>query len=47
LDYWTAKNLVAALQARQVSAVELLDRAIARIEVHDGKLNAAVVRDFG
>jgi amidase len=46
LDYWTAKNLVAALQARQVSAVELLDRAIARIEVHDGKLNAVVVRDF-
>jgi amidase len=46
LDFQTAKNLVAQLQARQVSAVELLDRAIARIEAHDGKLNAVVVRDF-
>jgi len=46
MDYWTAKDLVAALQARQVSAVELLDRSIARIEAHDGILNAVVVRDF-
>jgi len=46
MDYWTAKELVAALQARQVSAVELLDRSIARIEAHDGTLNAVVVRDF-
>jgi amidase len=46
LDFRTATELVALLQARQVSAVELLDRAIARIEAHDGKLNAVVVRDF-
>src|SRR5215471_7002185 len=46
LDYRTAKDLVALLQAGQVSAVELLDRAIARIEAHDGKLNAVVVRDL-
>jgi amidase len=46
LDFRTAKDLVALLQARQVSAVELLDRAIARIEAYDGKLNAVVVRDF-
>ncbi len=46
MDYRTTKDLVAALQARQVSAVELLDRAIARIETHDGALNALVVRDF-
>jgi amidase len=46
LDYRTAKDLVALLQARQVSAVELIDRAIARIEAFDGKLNAVVVRDF-
>ena len=46
VDYRTAKDFVALLQARQVSAVELLDRAIARIETHDGKLNAVVVRDF-
>ncbi len=46
VDYRTAKDLVALLQARQVTAVELLDHAIARIEAHDGKLNAVVVRDF-
>src|SRR5215813_15313148 len=46
MDYRTAKELVASLQARQVSAIELADRAIARIEGHDGKLNAVVVRDF-
>jgi amidase len=46
VDYQTAENLVALLQARQVSAIELVDRAIARIEAHDGKLNAVVVRDF-
>jgi amidase len=46
LDFRTAKELAALLQARQVSSVELLDRAIARIEAHDAKLNAVVVRDF-
>jgi amidase len=46
LDFLTAKELAALLQTRQVSSVELLDRAIARIETHDGKLNAVVVRDF-
>src|SRR5260370_9203232 len=38
--------MVAALQARKGSAGELLERAIARIEAHDGKLKAVVVRDF-
>jgi amidase len=46
MDYRSASELAALLQARQVSAVELLDRAIARIEAHDDKLNAVVVRDF-
>src|SRR5712671_3681385 len=46
VDYRAATDLIALLQTRQVSAVELLDRAIARIEAHDGKLNAVVVRDF-
>jgi amidase len=46
MNYPTTKDLVAALQARQVSALELLERSIARIEAHDGKLNAVVVRDF-
>jgi amidase len=34
------------LRARKVSAAELADRAIARIEALDDKLNAVVVRDF-
>jgi amidase len=46
LAFRTTKELVAALHEREVSAVELLDRSIARIEAYDGKLNAVVVRDF-
>ncbi|HTF76126.1 MAG TPA: amidase, partial [Bradyrhizobium sp.] len=42
MDYRSARELAALLQTRQVSAVELLDRAIARIEAHDDKLNAVV-----
>ena len=45
-DYRTTKELVAALQARKISAVELTDHVIARIETLDQKLNAVVVRDF-
>jgi len=45
-DYQSAKELLALLRAKRVSAVELTDRAIARIEAYDGKLNAVVVRDF-
>src|SRR5262245_47806937 len=45
-DYQSAKELLALLRAKRVSAVELTDRAIARIEANDGKLNAVVVRDF-
>jgi amidase len=44
--YRTVRECVAALAARQVSAVELCAQAIARIEQYDGKLNAVVVRDF-
>ena len=46
LDYRSVRDLVADLAARRVSAVELLDHAVARIEALDGKLNAVVVRDF-
>jgi amidase len=46
LHYQTSNDLLVALRARQVSAVELLERSIARIREHDGKLNAVVVRDF-
>lgn len=44
--YLNARQQVAALAARQISAVELLDSAIKRVEAFDGKLNAVVVRDF-
>ena len=42
----TAGQLVKALAAREVSAVELADAAINRIEKFDGPINAVVVRDF-
>jgi len=44
-DFAMAGELVAALAARQVGAVELTDAAIARIERLDGPINAVVVRD--
>ena len=42
----TARSLVDALRRRQVSALELTDEAIARIEALDPRINAVVVRDF-
>ena len=45
-DYSTMKELTEALQARKISASELLDHTIARIEALDLRLNAVVVRDF-
>jgi amidase len=44
--YQTAGDLVQALASRQVSSSELVDSAIARIEVLDPKINAVVCRDF-
>lgn len=41
-----ASELVAALAAKKVSALELCDAAIARIEQRDASVNAVVVRDF-
>jgi amidase len=45
-DYRTLKELVEALRARKVSASELTEHTIARIETLDQRLNAVVVRDF-
>jgi len=45
-DYRTTKELVEALQGRKISAVELTEHTIARIEALDPRLNAVVVRDF-
>src|SRR5258705_145188 len=45
-SFKTAVELSAALAARKVSAVELAEDAISRIERHDAKINAICVRDF-
>ena len=45
-SFKTATECAAALAAKQVSAVELAQDAISRIERHDGKINAVCVRDF-
>ena len=45
-SFKTATELSAALAAKQVSAVELAQDAIGRIERHDTKINAVCVRDF-
>lgn len=46
LDYRTARDLIRLLATRQVSAVELLECAVTRIEARDRQINAVVVRDF-
>ena len=46
LNYGTTNELAAALAARKISALELADHVIARIDALDAKLNAVVVRDF-
>ena len=45
-SFKTAVELSRALAARKVSAVELAQDTIGRIERHDGKINAICVRDF-
>jgi amidase len=45
-SFKTATELSAALAARKVSAVELAEDAIGRIERHDARINAVCVRDF-
>jgi len=42
----TGGGLARALRAREVSALELFDTAVARIERENPKINAVVVRDF-
>ena len=44
--YKTAREMSKALAAKKVSAVELTEDAIARIETCDGKINAMCARDF-
>src|SRR5271169_1647648 len=44
--YLSAAEMAAALAAKTVSAVELAEGAIARIEACDASVNAVCVRDF-
>ncbi|HEX2590167.1 MAG TPA: amidase family protein [Rhizomicrobium sp.] len=44
--YATVAELTVALSSKTVSAVELADAAIARIEAIDPKINAVIARDF-
>src|SRR5437016_11123981 len=46
LAYLTASELIGMLADKRVSAVKLVDFAIARIEAFDKNINAVVVRDF-
>src|SRR5271154_576007 len=46
-SFESATAIAAALAAKKVSAVELAQDAIGRIERHDGRINAVCVRDFG
>ena len=46
MPFSSVTALRAELRARKISAVELVDRSIARIEALDGTLNTVVVRDF-
>jgi amidase len=46
-SFKTAVECSAALKAKKVSAVELAQDAIGRIERHDARINAVCVRDFG
>src|SRR3984957_15050874 len=45
-SFASATELSDALARKKVSAVELAEHMIARIERHDGKINAVCVRDF-
>jgi amidase len=45
-SFATATQLSNALARKEVSAIELAEHAIARIERHDGKINAVCVGDF-
>jgi len=45
-DFCSIVELTEALQSRRMSASELLEHIIARIEALDQRLNAIVVRDF-
>jgi amidase len=46
IAFLAAKRLVALIRRGEIGCLELLDHYIARIEKHDPRINAVVVRDF-
>jgi len=46
LPFRSAKQLAAAIRAKKIGCLELLDLYLARVEKYDGALNAIVVLDF-
>jgi amidase len=46
MHYETAGHVVAAMEAKAITSVELVDLLISRIDAVDPRLNAIVVRDF-
>ena len=44
--FWPATKLIRALRARKIGALELLELYAARIEKHNGTLNALCVLDL-
>ncbi len=46
MPFRSAKQLAAAVRSRKIGALELLDLYLARVQKHDGAINAVVVRDF-
>src|SRR5262249_51795338 len=42
----SARQLAADIRKKKIGCLELLDLYLARVEKHDGALNAVVVRDF-
>ena len=46
IAFASAKRLASLVRTGKIGCLELLDHYIARVEAHDGKINAVVVRDF-
>ncbi|HYZ21715.1 MAG TPA: amidase [Rhodopila sp.] len=45
--FLSATRLADLVRTKQIGALELLDHFIGRVEAHDNRINAVVVRDFG
>src|SRR5947208_684400 len=46
VPFRSAKQLAADIRKKKIGCLELLELYLSRVEKHDGKLNAIVVRDF-